>query len=800
AKYPITARVKGKVVNLVPYGAFVELEPGVEGLVHVTELSWTKRISKPSDMLKVDQDIEAVVLGINREEQKISLGIRQLETNPWDRALEKYLPGSRVKGKIHNLTSSFAFVELEDGLDGIIHVSDISWTRKINHPSEVLKKGEEVEAAVLEIDKANQRISLGLKQLSEDPWNNIDKYCKMGDLVTGKVTKLASFGARVGLQHDIDGLVHISQVSEERVDKIKSVLKVDQEVTARVIKIDKGERRIGLSIKAANYSQEQLKAEQAMLDSLKQGEDEDLVALQHAFDAADEAQSAAQLARDSNQSTIETSAVHDPALPESGSEHTQARDPTPRDPSAQAGYVYVMVNASMQGLVKIGRTIDLPEDRAKELSAATGVPTPFQVVFEEYFEDSVQAEAFVHARLESQHYRVSANREFFSAPIKAAVSALMEAKASLSTNRARFTDDPSGSTEEGRNADSEETTARPAWEPLLELADAAQYGLGETIQDPKEALRLYRQAARMGSGKACLEAGKILGRQDHCEEALEFFKTGASRGVGECWAEMACIYAEMKHQENMAKCWAKYFQSDSFSHSVGYKRGHYGSMYVGHVKYHGCPFDHKTEILRIRDEVRDWAEEIVEHAKKNGASPSLCRAKGDLLFVLRMLYPELRGQARSGRISSFTSDGRAGVIIENNSRRLISFLIEDLIEYANEPSIGRDVEFDLVEAGENQRAVNVRVLPRKTSDELKVRIPGQIGQRFQFNSDTDSNSFRTGIPIQIGQGFRFEFGHLSGIPESCPKGMGLFTGRTGATLDKSAPSALFHNEKGNQSA
>jgi small subunit ribosomal protein S1 len=286
-KYPIGAKVKGRVVNLVPYGAFVELEPGVEGLVHVTELSWTKRIAKPSDMLKPDQEIEAVVLGINREEQKISLGIRQLETNPWDRALEKYPPSSHVKGKIRNLTSYGAFVELEDGLDGMIHVSDISWTRKINHPSEVLKKGEEVEAVVLEIDKANQRISLGLKQLSEDPWNNIDKYYKVGDLVTGKVTKLASFGAFIGLQHDIDGLVHISQVSEDRVDKIKNVLKVDQEVTARVIKIDKGERRIGLSIKAANYSQEQLKAEQAVLDSLKPGED--LVALQHAFDAADEA-------------------------------------------------------------------------------------------------------------------------------------------------------------------------------------------------------------------------------------------------------------------------------------------------------------------------------------------------------------------------------------------------------------------------------------------------------------------------------------------------------------------------------
>jgi small subunit ribosomal protein S1 len=287
AKYPVGAKVKGRVVNLVPYGAFVELESGVEGLVHVTELSWTKRVAKPSDMLKPDQEIEAVVLGINREEQKISLGLRQLEANPWDKAMEKYPAGTHVKGKIRNLTSYGAFIELEEGLDGMIHVSDMSWTRKINHPSEVLKKGDDVEAIVLEVDKTNQRIAVGMKQLGPDPWEGIDQLYKVGDLVTGKVTKLASFGAFIGLQHEIDGLVHISQISEERIDKIKNVLKVDQEVTARVIKIDKSDRRIGLSIKAANYSTDQLKAEQAALDALKPGED--LVALQHAFDAADEA-------------------------------------------------------------------------------------------------------------------------------------------------------------------------------------------------------------------------------------------------------------------------------------------------------------------------------------------------------------------------------------------------------------------------------------------------------------------------------------------------------------------------------
>ena len=285
-KYTIGQKIKGKVVNLVPYGAFIEIEPGVEGLVHVTELSWTKRIGKPSDILTQGQELEAVVLGINKEEQKISLGIRQLETNPWDKAQEKYPPGTRIKGKIRNLTSYGAFIELEEGLDGMIHVSDISWTRKINHPSECLKKGDEVEAQVLEIDKANQRIAVGMKQITEDPWSVIEKFYKVGDVVTGQVTKLASFGAFVGLQHDIDGLVHISQITEDRVDKIKSVIKVGDNVTARVIKIDKSDRRIGLSIKAATYTDEQLREEQKILDSLKPGED--LVALQHAFDAADE--------------------------------------------------------------------------------------------------------------------------------------------------------------------------------------------------------------------------------------------------------------------------------------------------------------------------------------------------------------------------------------------------------------------------------------------------------------------------------------------------------------------------------
>ena len=254
-RFPAGQRVKGKITNLVPYGAFVELEEGVEGLIHVSELSWTKRIMRPSDILTVGQEVEAVVLGVNKEEQKISLGLRQLEPNPWDEIEKKFTIGSHVKGKIRNMTAYGAFVELEEGIDGMIHVSDLSWTRKINHPSEVFKKDDEVEAVVIDIDKVNQRISLGIKQLSDDPWKKIDEKYKIGDLVKGKVTKLASFGAFVQLQDDIDGLVHISQLSEDHVAKVKDVLKVGQEVEARVIKVDKVERRIGLSIKAANYSE-----------------------------------------------------------------------------------------------------------------------------------------------------------------------------------------------------------------------------------------------------------------------------------------------------------------------------------------------------------------------------------------------------------------------------------------------------------------------------------------------------------------------------------------------------------------
>ena len=272
-KYPIGSTVSGKVVNLVPYGAFIEIEEGVEGLVHVTELSWTKRITKPGEVLRIGEEIQAVVLGIQKEEQKISLGTRQLDANPWDMARHNYPVGARVRGKVRNLTTYGAFVELEEGIDGMVHVSDMSWTRKVNHPSEVVKKGDEVDAIVLDVDADSQRISLGMKQLSTDPWDEIETHYKIGDVVKGKISKITSYGAFVELDNDIDGLVHISQISEDRVEKIKDVLNEGDDVEARVIKIDKDERRIGLSVKAANYSEEDLAKERQAYDNVTATED-----------------------------------------------------------------------------------------------------------------------------------------------------------------------------------------------------------------------------------------------------------------------------------------------------------------------------------------------------------------------------------------------------------------------------------------------------------------------------------------------------------------------------------------------
>ncbi len=285
-RFPIGQRLSGKVTNLMPYGAFIQIEEGIEGLIHVSELSWTKRIVRPSDVLTLGQDIEAIVLGVNKADQKISLGVRQLEPNPWDEIEQRYVIGKQVRGQVRNMTAYGAFVELEEGIDGMVHVSDLSWTKKINHPSEILKKGDELDAVVIDIDKANQRISLGVKQLEIDPWKEIEGKYKVGDIVKGTISKIANFGAFVELPGDIDGLVHISQISEDRVEKVKDFLKPGQEVEARVIKIDKTERRLGLSIKATGYSEDALRKESEALESVRSGED--MVSFGAALQAAEE--------------------------------------------------------------------------------------------------------------------------------------------------------------------------------------------------------------------------------------------------------------------------------------------------------------------------------------------------------------------------------------------------------------------------------------------------------------------------------------------------------------------------------
>jgi len=262
-QFPVGSRVSGKVVNLAPYGAFVEIAPGIEGLVHISEFSWTKRVARASDMLSVGDEVQVVVLSVDMENQKIALGIRQTQDNPWDTVQDRYPVGSKIKGKVRNFTAYGAFVELEEGIDGMIHVSDMSWTRKINHPSECLQKGEEVEAVVLDVNPKEQRISLGLKQAQTDPWTEIATKYPVGMVVKGKVSKVASFGAFVELEDGVDGLVHISQISDQRVEKVRDALEVGQEVEARVVKVDRGERRIGLSIRAMSMSDDEIKALEA---------------------------------------------------------------------------------------------------------------------------------------------------------------------------------------------------------------------------------------------------------------------------------------------------------------------------------------------------------------------------------------------------------------------------------------------------------------------------------------------------------------------------------------------------------
>ena len=257
-KFPVGQHVNGSVVSIMPYGAFVKLEEGLEGLVHISEMSWTRRINHPSELVGVDEEVEVVVLNIDKEKQEISLGMRQAQGNPWAVVKEKYPPGTVISGVARSLTSFGAFIEIEEGIDGMLHVSDMSWTRKIGHPSEMINKGEEVKCVVLAVDEDKMRVSLGLKQLTEDPWLRIiPEHYLPGQIVKGKVTKLTNFGAFVELEDALEGLLHISELADHKVSSPKEIVKIGEELEVKILRVDSDERKIRLSLKRARWAAEE---------------------------------------------------------------------------------------------------------------------------------------------------------------------------------------------------------------------------------------------------------------------------------------------------------------------------------------------------------------------------------------------------------------------------------------------------------------------------------------------------------------------------------------------------------------
>ena len=262
AKYPVGEKVTGEVVNITPYGAFVKLEEGIEGLVHVSEMSWTRRVNHPSEVVNVGEEVEVIVLAIDKAKQEISLGMKQTEVNPWTLVKEKYPPGTVVEGVVQNLANYGAFIEIEEGIDGLLHVSDMSWTQKVNHPSEVMKKGQKVECQVLSVDQDKKRVALGLKQLEEDPWERrIPERYVPGAVVRGKVTKVTNFGVFVELEDGLEGLLHVSELADYKIDNPEEVVNPGEELDVKVLRVDTGERKIGLSLKRVQWAAEEQEPE-----------------------------------------------------------------------------------------------------------------------------------------------------------------------------------------------------------------------------------------------------------------------------------------------------------------------------------------------------------------------------------------------------------------------------------------------------------------------------------------------------------------------------------------------------------
>ena len=269
--YPVGTKVTGKVISIKDYGAFVEIEEGIESLVHVSEMSWTKKIKHPTQIVNVGDEIEAVVLSIDPDKRRISLGMKQVEPNPWDNLIDKYPVGTKIEGEIKNITDFGLFVGIENDIDGLVHISDISWSKRLKHPGEIYKKGETIQAVVLNLDTANQRFSLGIKQLNEDPWKNISEKLMSNDHVTGTITNITDFGAFVELEDGVEGLVHISEITADKEKKAEDMLKVGDTVTAKVLNINNEDRKIGLSIKAYLEEKEKMESGEYITESFQKG-------------------------------------------------------------------------------------------------------------------------------------------------------------------------------------------------------------------------------------------------------------------------------------------------------------------------------------------------------------------------------------------------------------------------------------------------------------------------------------------------------------------------------------------------
>lgn len=393
---------------------------------------------------------------------------------------------------------------------------------------------------------------------------------------------------------------------------------------------------------------------------------------------------------------------------------------------ADAGYVYVLINPSIEGLVKIGKTTQDPKDRAKELSAATGVPTPFIVVFDAYFDDCSKAEEYVQARLEQKNYRVSSNREFFTAPVNEAVNAILEAQRVLGMRLNPLAN------EQTRENGEKTTTIDPSvmgnttpWLEVFELAEDAYYGLGDTLQDTEEALSLYKQAAKLGSPDACLRIGCIYRDNEELrdsQQALAYLKEGASRGLAECYAEMSGLFAYNKQFDNAHKCWDKYFESEDFLSNADDQRGRYGYTYFQQAKYVGLPIIHKDILFQIRDEVLRWGERCLEYKRKNQPdTTSLTEAF--ILFIRYVLYPEAPRNLILGDIKWFDHEKGFGFIQTNSGEDVFVYYTEVIGEFDSLEE-GQQVEFEMVRGEKGLTACNVRLVESQNRiDPLPPPLP-----------------------------------------------------------------------------